>query len=136
MKKAKKQSKILFARELRNKSTEVEEILWQYLRDRRFFGKKFRRQHIIKGFIVDFYCFEDKVAIELDGGIHLMRKTYDDARQKAIGNNGISILRFTNDEILSSIKHVLRAIKQRLSFPSPATLEREVKIAKSNLKPG
>ena len=63
----KKLRKILKARELRKELTETEKRLWKYLRDRRFFNKKFRRQHIFRGFILDFYCPEEKLAIELDG---------------------------------------------------------------------
>jgi very-short-patch-repair endonuclease len=67
MKKSKKLPKILRARELRKEQTEAEKILWQYLRDRKFQGKKFRRQHVISGFIADSYCPEEKLVIELDG---------------------------------------------------------------------
>ena len=59
-----------YARELRSLQTDAEARLWHLLRDRRFFGHKFRRQHSVENFILDFYCPEQHLAIELDGGQH------------------------------------------------------------------
>ena len=115
MKAKNKISKILRARELRKESTEAEQALWQYLRDRNFFGKKFRRQHIFYGFILDFYCPKDKLAIELDGSIHSKQKDYDFARQSVIINHGVKVLRFKNREVLTNIKDVLKSIKSHLA---------------------
>jgi len=110
--------KILKARELRENQTKAENILWKHLRDRKFFGKKFRRQHIINGFIVDFYCFEDKLAIELDGLIHERQKDYDQMRQEIIETHGIKILRIKNRELFENTKNVLTRIKEKLSLSS------------------
>ena len=112
----KKLRKILKARELRKELTEAEKALWKYLRDRRFFKKKFRRQHVFRGFILDFYCPEDKLAIELDGPIHLKQKDYDFLRQKCIEDHGIKMLRFKNEEVINNLKNVLQTIKKIL-FP-------------------
>lgn len=112
----KKLSKILKARELRKELTKVEKILWGYLRDRRFFKKKFRRQHIFQGFIVDFYYPEDKLAIELDGSVHVKQKDYDELRQNCIEDHGIKMLRFENHEIVNNLIEVLQTIKKNLSF--------------------
>jgi very-short-patch-repair endonuclease len=124
MKKPKRYPRILKARELRKESTEAEKKLWKYLRDRRFLNNKFRRQHIIDRFIVDFYCPEAKLAIELDGSIHLQQKDYDLLRQNAIENAGIKILRFKNREVLNDIKNVLISIKNHLPHPSPLKMEK------------
>jgi len=112
----KKLSKILKARELRRELTEVEKILWKYLRDRSFFNKKFRRQHVFRGFILDFYCPEEKLAIELDGSVHLKQKDYDSLRQKCIEDHGIKVLHFKNKEITNSLRNVLQTIKKNLSL--------------------
>lgn len=125
MRHSKKLTKILRARELRKDQTRAEQILWQYLRDRTFFKKKFRRQHIHRGFIIDFYCPEDKLAIELDGPIHLKQKESDSERQNIIEDSGIKVLRFKNKEILGNLKEVLRAIKAKL-HPSPLKMEKGI----------
>jgi very-short-patch-repair endonuclease len=127
MRKFKKLPKILQAREFRKEPTEAERVLWEYLRDRRFFGKKFRRQHILRGFVVDFYCFEDRLAVELDGPIHLKQKDYDNARQNILKDFRIKILRFKNDEVLRDAQLVLRSIKNHLTIPSPSPMERDEK---------
>jgi len=73
---------------------------------------KFRRQHSIGGFIVDFYCPEKRLAIELDGDVHEEKKqaTYDKARQKTIEALGIKVLRFTNEDVIQNVEDVLKAI--------------------------
>ena len=126
MKKSKKLPKILLARELRKEQTETEKILWQYLRDRKFQGKKFRRQHVISGFIADFYCPEEKLVIELDGSVHLTQKEYDNERQKIIEDLGIKVLRFKNKDVQCKIKKVLLTIKNNLN-PSPSMMEKGAK---------
>lgn len=127
MRKFKKLPKILQAREFRKEPTEAERVLWEYLRDRKFFGKKFRRQHILRGFVVDFYCFEDRLAVELDGPIHSKQKDYDKARQNVLKDFGVKILRFKNDEVLRDAQLVLRLIKNHLTIPSPSPMERDEK---------
>jgi very-short-patch-repair endonuclease len=126
MGKSKKYNKIVRARELRKESTEAENILWECLKGRRFLNKKFRRQHIFHGFIHDFYCFENKIAIELDGLIHLKQKEYDVARQNIVKDMGIKILRLKNKDILKNIDYVLNTIKQNITIPSPSSMERDV----------
>jgi very-short-patch-repair endonuclease len=130
MKSPNKYNKIIRARELRKKLTKPEQILWEYLRDRKFFGKKFRRQHIVSGFILDFYCPENKLAIELDGPVHYRQKEYDYLRQNLIQNNGIIFLRFKNRQITDDIKNTLKTIKRELN-PSPLKMEKGVKIDRS-----
>ena len=66
-----------FARNLRKESTPEEKIVWEALRNKKFLGLKFRRQHVLKGFVVDFYCHSLNLAIEIDGGIHQKQVDYD-----------------------------------------------------------
>ncbi|MBU1355060.1 MAG: endonuclease domain-containing protein [Candidatus Edwardsbacteria bacterium] len=97
---------------LRNNSTQAEIILWRFLKKKQLNGLKFRRQHSIGGFIVDFYCPEKRLAIELDGDVHEVERQagYDKARQKAIEALGIKILRFANEEVIENIEGVIKAI--------------------------
>ncbi|MDP2422895.1 MAG: DNA methyltransferase [Bacteroidales bacterium] len=96
--------------------TEAEEILWQALRNRKIENCKFRRQHPIGQFIADFYCHEKKLVIEVDGGYHNKQeqKEYDEARTQVINEYGITVIRFTNDEVLNNIQTVLNKIRQAL----------------------
>lgn len=119
MRHTKKFRKILCARELRKAQTEAEQVLWQYLRNRKFCNKRFRRQYVFCGFIIDFYCPEDKLGIELDGSIHLKQKEYDRYRQDVIEDFGIKIVRFKNREVFANTEIVLQTIKKNLSLPIP-----------------
>jgi len=91
------------AREMRQRDTSAEKRAWICLRDRRTFGLKFRRQVPIDRYIVDFYCHELQLIIEIDGGVHAERRSVEsdkirEARLKALG---FSILHFPNDVILN-----------------------------------
>lgn len=105
------------AKDLRQKQTKAEEILWKNLRNRKFMNLKFRRQHPFENFILDFYCHEEKLCIEADGGIHNERdvKDYDENRTRILNENGIEVLRFPNDEIINSIEVVLHKIKSHIN---------------------
>ena len=116
MKEIKKQ----FARTLRKGQTSTEEKVWSILRNRQCFGLKFRRQHVIEGFVVDFYCHEQRVAIEIDGGIHKNQKDYDEFRQIKIEAKDISFIRITNEEIGQDEYVVINKIKEKIE-PSPLT---------------
>jgi len=98
------------ARLLRNNMTEAEKIVWDKLKNRNVFKARFRRQHPIGSFIVDFYCHEYKLAIEIDGEIHLKNDVieYDDGRSHDIEKFGIKILRFTNNEVFTDLKKINR----------------------------
>ena len=119
--------KIKAARNLRKNMTKAERSLWKYLDNRGLCGVKFRRQHIIDGFVVDFYCPKHKIGIEIDGEIHNYQKRYDKERQDIIELNGIRMLRFRNDEILEDIESALKKIKRSL-FPLHE-MERDVPSA-------
>lgn len=97
---------------LRNNSTQAEIIIWRFLKKKQTGGFKFRRQHSIGSFIVDFYCPEKKLAVELDGDVHEVKKqaAYDRARQRKIESLGINVLRFTNEEVIQNVEGVLKAI--------------------------
>ncbi len=99
------------ALEMRENPTEAERILWEELRAGKL-GVKFRRQHIIDRFIVDFYCIKNGLVIELDGDIHKFQKEKDFERQKALEGLGCKILRFTNEEVEGDVDKVLEKIAE------------------------
>ncbi len=111
---------IAFAKDLRKNSTEAEKLLWHYLRAKQFHGLKFRRQEIIGDYIVDFVCFAKKIVIELDGGQHA-EETHtlkDQVRDQWLRNQGFTVLRFWNNDVLKNIEGVGEEINKHL-FPSP-----------------
>jgi very-short-patch-repair endonuclease len=105
------------ARELRKSETEAEQKLWLILRNRQLKQKKFRRQHAIAGYVIDFYCHECKLAIELDGEHHTAAETkdYDSGRTLLLNEHGITVLRFWNTEVLNKTEKVLETIMQYLA---------------------
>jgi very-short-patch-repair endonuclease len=98
-------------RELRKKQTPQEKRLWDFVRGRQLGGAKFRRQYSVGGFVLDFYCPELRLAVEIDGPIHCFRKRYDRYRQSAIEGMRIGFLRFTNTEIECDFGLVTEKIK-------------------------
>ncbi|MCX6304273.1 MAG: endonuclease domain-containing protein [Bacteroidetes bacterium] len=115
------------AHSLRHSTTEAEKKLWSELKNRKLNGLKFRRQHPIHYFIADFYCHEKRLIIEVDGGIHYKPtvKEHDENRTAEFDRLGITVIRFTNEQILKSIDKVLHEIiafittQSRPSSPSP-----------------
>ncbi|AGI23647.1 DNA methylase [Pseudomonas sp. ATCC 13867] len=99
-----------FARELRRRQTDAERRLWGCFRDRRFLGLKFRRQVPCGMYVLDFYCHELKLAVELDGGQHL-ESAYDAERDAWLVRQGIRVLRFWNHDALVRTDSVLEAIR-------------------------
>ncbi|HEV8533339.1 MAG TPA: endonuclease domain-containing protein [Methylomirabilota bacterium] len=118
------------ARGMRHVATDAEMRLWSRLRGRRLAGRKFRRQHPLCGFILDFYCAEAGIAIELDGGGHAMSEQagYDQERERQLSQNGIRVLRFWDDQALKETDTVLEiiaaALETALTLPSPPKAER------------
>ena len=100
------------AQKLRKSETEAEKKLWSLLRNRQLNGKKFRRQHAFGNYILDFYCHEYKLAIELDGKHHLetASKEHDGVRTIFLEEYGITVIRFWNSEVINNEKDVLAAI--------------------------
>jgi very-short-patch-repair endonuclease len=101
-----------FARKMRKEQTDAEQLLWHLLRNRNFCGFKFRRQYPIGGYILDFFCDELNLAIELDGSGHadIEQLAYDEERTKILNGVGIKVLRFWNHELLTDTEAVLEAI--------------------------
>jgi very-short-patch-repair endonuclease len=111
------ESTLTFARNLRQQSTDAEQLLWRLLRNRRLTGHKFRRQHPIPPYILDFYCDSKKLAVELDGGQHNREeaRAHDEIRTGFLASRGIHVLRFWNDQILTETDAVLEAIHNSLT---------------------
>jgi cyclase len=107
--------KIIFenAKALRNNLTANEMILWGRLKEY-FPGHKFRRQHPISNYIVDFYCHKLKLIIEVDGSIHCSAENQklDEIRQKNLEKLGLIVFRFTNEDVRNKIENVLRKINE------------------------
>jgi very-short-patch-repair endonuclease len=98
------------ARRLRKDQTPAESRLWFELRNRRFVGHKFRRQHPLGPYVADFYCHEAALIIELDGESHLGRETYDRQRQDWLEAQGFKVLRFYNNDIPANLDEMLECI--------------------------
>jgi very-short-patch-repair endonuclease len=88
--------------------------LWSRIRDRQFFGLKFRRQVPVYGYVADFLCHEAKLIVELDGGQHVERGEEDQHRTKTLGEAGFLVLRFWNNDVLANMDGVLTAIADEL----------------------
>ncbi len=116
-------SKVLRAKELRRQMTPAERILGEALRANRLEGVHFRRQQVIDGFIVDFYCHAARLVIEVDGDIHHQQGVYDKDRDKILAARGLRILRFQNRDILQDLEKVLAQIVGACRQPpSPPSL--------------
>ena len=103
------------ARELRRPLTPAEAKLWQRLRGKQLYGLKFRRQHPIFRFVVDFFCSEHKLVVEVDGQHHAEpeQQAYDEARTEWLEQRGNRVIRFTNREVQSNIEGVLNEITRQ-----------------------
>jgi very-short-patch-repair endonuclease len=109
-----------FAREMRRNPTPAEEHLWQHLRRAQRHGVKFRRQHTIGQFVVDFYAHEAHLIVEVDGEIHERTQEYDALRTQVLESMGFRVLRFTNDEVFNQTVSVLKRIDEALTpIPRP-----------------
>ena len=99
-------------RDLRHQQTEAENVLWQLLRDHRMLGFKFRRQHQIGRYVADFYCREAQLVIECDGTVHDQNEQWqhDQARDAYLTQQGLRVVRFSNDRILVETETVLEEI--------------------------
>jgi radical SAM superfamily enzyme YgiQ (UPF0313 family)/very-short-patch-repair endonuclease len=113
---------LAFARELRTNQTDAEELIWELVRAKRFLGIKFRRQHPVSNYILDFYCDSLKLAIELDGSQHAENVSYDEKRSAELHKLGIETLRFWNNDVLANTESVLEAIFQQIIKLNPSLL--------------
>ncbi len=100
------------ARSLRKEMPPAEGMLWKHLRDRRFAGFKFRRQHPIGPFFADLACHQRKIVIEVDGESHLGQECRDERRSDYLRDNGWLVLRFWNTEVYDELESVLEVIYQ------------------------
>jgi very-short-patch-repair endonuclease len=103
-------NKLERAKYFRKNMTEAEQVLWQHLRRNQLNGLHFRRQQIIWGFIVDFYCHAAGLVIEVDGKIHEQQQEYDIDRDCILTEKGLRVLRVSNDEVMKEIEQVLDRI--------------------------
>jgi very-short-patch-repair endonuclease len=111
-------------RELRQEATGAEQLLWRLLRNRQMMGYKFRRQHPVAGYIVDFYCHAAKLAIEVDGGQHAGQEqaARDRQRTEILEAEGLRVIRFWNYEVLEETEAVMGVIAEALNAPHPGPL--------------
>lgn len=105
------------AREMRRRPTEPERRLWQRLRGKQLDGYKFRRQHPIDRFIVDFYCHAALIAVEIDGESHANQQEYDRERTAWLESAGLRVIRFTNNEVMHNMEGVLVTIIESCKNP-------------------
>ena len=110
-----------FARQLRRYATDAEILLWRHLRGRQLAGRKFRRQHPVPPYVLDFCCEELRLGIELDGGQHYLDegREHDWQRAAYLQSKGIRLLRFSNRDVLLELPAVLERIYLQVTVPSP-----------------
>ncbi|HJW28862.1 MAG TPA: endonuclease domain-containing protein [Saprospiraceae bacterium] len=104
------------AKQLRKNMTEAETILWSALRNRKFHGLKFRRQHPLDNYVVDFYCHQFRLVVEVDGRHHGEKVTAFEDQEKTnqLESQGITVIRYTNAEIINHLDYVLNDLQNRL----------------------
>jgi very-short-patch-repair endonuclease len=105
--------KLSVAKRLRREMTSTERNLWKALRRNAVDGSHFRRQQVIEGYVVDFFCDAAKLAIELDGGVHEEQWQYDESRDRVISGRGVRILRISNEAMFDS-EGVIALIREAL----------------------
>lgn len=104
-------AKLERAKELRREMTPAEKLLWKEVRAKKL-GVRFRRQQVIQGFIVDFYCHSAGLVVEVDGDIHDLQKEEDERREKVLSEMGLRIVRFRNDEVMRSLSAVAGRVRE------------------------
>ena len=118
---------LAFVRQLRRDQTEPEKLLWYCVRNRRLRGLKFRRQYPIGPYVLDLYCHEYKLCVELDGGQHYESAgiQHDEKRQAFLNSHNIHTLRFSNREVLQSLEAVLLHVAESVRTLTPTLSRRE-----------
>lgn len=104
--------KVLLSRAMRRHPTQAEARLWSALRSRQFGGWKFRRQHVIVGYVVDFYCAELRLVVEVDGSVHDQLRADDEAREADLRHAGAEVVRFSNGAVLDHLDEVLSVLAE------------------------
>jgi very-short-patch-repair endonuclease len=112
--------KLQRAQELREQMTLAERRLWEKLRANRLGGFHFRRQQIIDGFIVDFYCHAADLVVELDGSVHRTQVDYDTERDRLLAQRGLAVMRIANERVADALEAVLAEILQACRQRTPA----------------
>jgi very-short-patch-repair endonuclease len=107
------------AKQLRKQATPTEKLLWEHLKNRQLNGIKFRRQHVLDPYIVDFYSPAHRLAIEIDGEIHKFQEQEDSFRTQTLEELGIKVIRFWNHEVEHCLDIVLESIINACELPSP-----------------
>lgn len=101
-----------FRKHLRNEGTPAEAVLWKMLKGKQVFDLKFRRQHSVESYILDFYCPSLHLAIELDGEVHVMKEDYDETRTIFLNKEGICVLRFENRVVFENPQTIIEEIER------------------------
>ena len=107
-------AKLERARELRREMTPAEKLLWQEVRAKKL-GVHFRRQQVIAGFIVDFYCHKADLVIEVDGDIHDLQREEDARRESVLREMGLTLVRFRNEDVIKDLPAVVGRIRSLIS---------------------
>jgi len=107
---------------LRNNMPEAERVLWNHIRNKKLGGLRFRRQVGIGEYIVDFYCPQLRIVLELDGDSHFTKEAvvYDNERNAYMESLGLHVIRYTNDRIKYDLERVIEELKQIISEPEPS----------------
>jgi very-short-patch-repair endonuclease len=119
MKRPPGQEPLEFQRRARHNPTEPEKKLWSALRNRQIAEAKFRKQTWLCGYLVDFYCAEARLAIEVDGDTHAHQQDYDEQRTMRLEAEGFRVIRFSNDDVMRNLEGVVASVGEALS-PSPS----------------
>ena len=119
-----RQSHLSFARQLRRQQTDAERLLWSRLRGHRFLSLQFRRQHPLAPYVLDFYCAELALAVELDGGQHADAQAHGQQRTDFLAARGLTVLRFWNNEVMSNLEGVLEQLRGFVERTAPERLAR------------
>ena len=106
--------KVERSRELRREMTSAEKVLWQELRANKL-GVHFRRQQIIAGFVVDFYCHQASLVVEVDGDIHDLQQEEDARREKVLIEMGLTVARFRNEDVIKALPNIVERIRGLIS---------------------
>ncbi|MEQ1603900.1 MAG: DUF559 domain-containing protein [Pyrinomonadaceae bacterium] len=107
-----------FRRKLRRELTSAEAALWKLLKNSRLEGRKFRRQHSVGNYVLDFYCPAERLAVELDGEVHFdaLAEVHDAKRRRFLIDNGIKVIRFENRLVFEETNYVLERIVERFGW--------------------
>jgi very-short-patch-repair endonuclease len=108
------------AQQMRRSMTPAESRLWLRLKSNRLAGLHFRRQQVLGGFIVDFYCHPARLVVEVDGEVHAGQEPYDAERDQLLQQWGLRVLRFSNERVLGDISGVVNEIVAAAEGPTPA----------------